>query len=442
MQRSAVCGCTLKTDFIKMSDLALPSVRAPYVASHRANEFFLARQPILDRRQQLVAFELLFRAAAVGDANVTDDVVATASVIAHASELGLENVLGSQRGFINVDAAVLMSDIVYFLPRDRVVLEILETVQVTDNIARRVRELVRAGYSFALDDVVVESKDVQRLLPLVDIIKIDISDLQYDELRRLSERFKTAGKKLLAEKVEKLERFEECMELGFDYFQGYYFAKPLVLTGKKLSPSEVVIVQLMAQLADGADLNVIEQTFKRDATLGLSLLRLVNAPGASRRIDSIHEALMALGKPGLKRWMQILLHTRSGRLGGGTEPLLMLATTRGRLLELIARKVAPANFRLAGVAFTVGLMSLMDALFGMPLEKILAEISVSDEVRDALLQRKGICGDVLKLVESIEKVEECGHEATTLLQKLGLSGEELNELQVEAFKWWNNNISQ
>ena len=119
----------------------------------------------------------------------------------------------------------------------------------------------------------------------------------------------------------------------------------------------------------------------------------------------------------------------------------MLATTRGRLLELMARKIAPANIRLAGVAFTVGLMSLMDALFGMPIEKILAEISVSDEVWEALLQRQGLCGDMLRLVESVEKVKERGHEATALLQKLGLSGEELNELQLEAFKW-SDSISQ
>lgn len=426
---------------MQMIDPVLQFVRTPYSATFRANEFFLARQPILGRQQQLVAFELLFRAAAVDDANVTDDVVATASVIAHASELGLENVIGSLRGFINVDAAVLLSDIVYFLPKDRVVLEILETVQVTDSIAHRVKELVNAGYSFALDDVVAESKGVQRLLPLVDIIKIDISDMSCRELHRLSQRFKNAGKKLLAEKVEKPEQFEECLELGFDYFQGYYFAKPLVLAGKKLSPSEVAIVQLMAQLVDGVDMTVIEQAFKRDATLSLSLLRLVNAFGTSRRIDSIHEALTVIGKPGLKRWMQILLHTRSGRSGAGAAPLLMLATTRGRLLELMARKIAPANIRLAGVAFTVGLMSLMDALFGMPIEKILAEISVSDEVWEALLQRQGLCGDMLRLVESVEKVKERGHEATALLQKLGLSGEELNELQLEAFKW-SDSISQ
>ena len=428
---------------MQMIDPALQFFRIPYYATFRANEFFLARQPILDRQQQLVAFELLFRAAAVDDANVTDDVVATASVIAHASELGLENVIGSLRGFINVDAAVLLSDIVYFLPKDRVVLEILETVQVTDSIVRRVDELVNAGYSFALDDVVAESKCVQRLLPLVDIIKVDISDLPHNELRRLSQHFKSAGKKLLAEKVEKLEQFEECLELGFDYFQGYYFAKPLVLAGKKLSPSEVAIVQLMAQLVDGVDMTVIEHAFKRDATLGLSLLRLVNASGTSRRIDSIHEALTVLGKPGLKRWMQILLHTRSGPSGAGATatPLLMLATTRGRLLELMACKIAPMNFRLAGVAFTVGLMSLMDALFGMPIEKILAEISISDEVWEALLRRQGLCGDMLKLVESVEKVKERGHEVTALLQKLGLSGEELNELQLDAFKW-SDSISQ
>src|SRR5450830_683257 len=136
-----------------------------------AHDFFLARQPILNREQELIGYELLFRNAAVGPANVNDDVSATASVIAHASELGLNNVIGNLHGFINVDATVLMSDFINFLPADKVVLEILETVKVTPELVKRVTELSRAGYVFALDDVIAESEDIAQLLPLVKIIK-------------------------------------------------------------------------------------------------------------------------------------------------------------------------------------------------------------------------------------------------------------------------------
>jgi c-di-GMP phosphodiesterase len=404
----------------------------------RVREFFLARQPILNRDQDLVAYELLFRSAAAGPANVTDDLSATASVIAHASELGMENVIGASLGYINVDAAVLMSDFVQFLPKEKVILEILETVEVTSHVVDRVRELAQAGYRFALDDVIAESDGMHMLLPLVDVVKVDINEMTFDNLSRLSVRIRAANKKLLAEKVESLEQFQQCMELGFHYFQGYYFARPVVLTGKKLSTSQVTIMQLMAQILSDADSADIERSIKQDASLGLTLLRLVNTPaaGVPQRIDSIGQALLVLGRRQLQRWLQILLYADTGKSRAAASPLLALAATRGRLLELMAAKIRPNNRNMAEIAFTVGIMSLMDALFGLPMERILTELSVTDEVRAALLSREGIYGDMLKLAESVEHVKEADSLAVApLLGKLNLSGEDFYALQVSAFEW-------
>lgn len=409
----------------------------------RAKDFFLARQPILNRDQSLAAYELLFRSAAAGPANVTDDLAATASVIAHASELGMQNVIGTSLGYVNVDAAVLMSDIVQFLPKEKVVLEILETVKVTDEIVARVEELMRAGYTFALDDVTADSNGVQQLLPLVDVIKLDINDIEQSELFKLTRQFKAAKKKLLAEKVENLAQFESCLELGFDYFQGYYFAKPVVLTGKKLSPSQLAIIHLMGQILSDADTADIERTIKHDASLGFSLLRLVNTPaiGVTQRIDSIAQALLVLGRRQLQRWLQILLYAEPGKMHSAATPLLALATTRGKLLELMAEKLQPGNRTTADIAFTVGMMSLMDTLFGLPMAKILEQIKVADDVHDALLSRKGFFGDMLKLVECVEDVEKGGSLVVPLLNKLQLSGDQFYALQVAAFEW-SDNISR
>ncbi|WP_136415507.1 EAL domain-containing protein [Herbaspirillum sp. ST 5-3] len=407
-----------------------------FTRAHPGREFFLARQPILDRDQELIAYELLFRSAAAGPANVTDDVAATATVIAHASELGMENVIGVSRAFINVDAVVLMSDFIQFLPRERVVLEILETVKVTDRLVGRVQELVREGYIFALDDVVADSDGVQKLLPLVEVIKVDIKGVEQGDLSRLSARFKQAEKKLLAEKVENLAQFQICLDLGFDYFQGYYFAKPLVLTGKKLSPSQMTIMRLMAQIISNADNAELERNIKRDASLGLMLLRLANA-AEGQRIDSLGQALTVLGRAQLQRWLQILLYAEFGKPRGVVSPLFVLATTRGKLLELMAEKIRPGDQAMADTAFTVGIMSLMDALFGLPMEKALARLHVADQVKDALLWRSGVFGDMLILVECIEHIEESGEQAHALLQKLQLSSEDLYELQLAAFEWSN-----
>jgi EAL and modified HD-GYP domain-containing signal transduction protein len=405
--------------------------------AQRVKEFFLARQPILNREQSLVAYELLFRSGAVGPANVTDDLTATASVIAHASELGMENVIGVSRGYVNVDAAVLMSDIVHFLPKDKVVLEILETVKVTEQIVARVAELAQAGYMFALDDVTCDSDDIQKLLPLIDIVKVDVSCMSKSELFKLSAKFKGAKKKLLAEKVENLAQFQHCLDLGFDYFQGYYFAKPVVLTGKKLSPSQMTIMRLMAQLDSEAESDEIERSIKQDASLSFTLLRLVNTPavGVTQRIDTLGQALFVLGRRRLQRWLQVLLYAEPNRTGIATAPLLMLATTRGKLLESMVETLQPGNRTMADIAFTVGIMSLMDTLFGLPMEKILAQIKVAEDVNDALLSRKGIFGDMLTLVEYIENIEEAGPFVMPLLRKLRLSGEQFYALQLAAFEW-------
>jgi EAL and modified HD-GYP domain-containing signal transduction protein len=412
---------------------------APNVSLHmqRAKEFFLGRQPILNRDQSLAAYELLFRTAAAGPANVTDDLYATASVIAHASELGMENVIGASRGYVNVDAAVLMSDIIQFLPKERVVLEILETVKATDRVLERVAALAQAGYIFALDDVTSDSVDVKKLLPLVDIVKIDITDMKQSELFRLSSQFKAANKKLVAEKVENLAQFQNCLDLGFDYFQGYYFAKPDVLSGKKLSPSQMAIMQLLMQIVAEADTTEIERSIKQDASLSFTLLRLVNTPaaGVTQRIDSVGQALMVLGRRRLQHWLQILLYAQPGKANSATAPLLTLATTRGKLLELMVEKLEPGNRTMADIAFTVGIMSLMDTLFGLPMEKILEQIKVADDVSKALLFRKGIFGDMLKLVEYIENVEEAGPLVVPLLKKLRLSSDQFYALQLTAFEW-------
>jgi EAL and modified HD-GYP domain-containing signal transduction protein len=403
----------------------------------RLRDFFLARQPILDRRQDLVAYELLFRAAAHGPANVTDDLEATASVIAHAAELGLGNVIGESLGFINVDAAVLMSDFVRFLPPQRVVLEILETVKVDDAVVARVTELAGKGYTFALDDVVADSEDVRRLLPLVSIIKVDISGMDYAQLTALSAHFRVQAKKLLAEKVETIDEFRNCLELGFDYFQGYYFAKPVIMSGKKLSPSQMAIMQLIAQLGAEADTTEIERSFKSDAALSLMLLRLVNTPAIAggTRVDSLAQALMRMGRRQLQRWLQILLYANPGVQGQSMSPLLALATTRGKLLELLAEKMKSGDRAMADTAFTVGIMSLMDALFGVPMEKIVDDMSVSPEVEDALVNRRGTFGELLQLVESMENMADLDSRLLPALHALRLTSDELYALQVSAFEW-------
>lgn len=406
-------------------------------SERHTRDFFLARQPILDRQQHLAAYELLFRDDAAGPARIVDNVAATATVMAHVSELGLENVVGDSLGFINIDAAVLMSDFVRFLDPGKVVLEILETVKVTPPLIERIRALRELGYRFALDDVVVQSEDVRQLLPLVQFIKIDIMGMPRDTLHGLVAQLRGGGKKLLAEKVEAHEEFVECMSLGFDYFQGYYFARPLVMSGKKLSPSQMAIIQLTSQIIADEDSAVLEATIKRDISLSLNLLRLVNTVGVGggRNIETIGQAMLVMGRTQLKRWLQILLYAGVQDEGGLKSPLLALATTRGKLLELMSQKLHPGAPALSEKSFTVGIMSLMDTLFGLPMDEVLAQLVVAPDIREALLHRRGELGDMLKLAEYIERIEQAGPLLRPTVHKLGLTAEDLADLQVLAFRW-------
>jgi len=406
------------------------------VPSRLADNFFLARQPILNRGQRLVAYELLFRDAANDSARIADDAQATATVIAHAAELGMEQVVGDQMAFVNVDEVGLMSDFIHFLPNDKVVLEILETVHATPQVVARVQELKRAGFRFALDDVVGHTDDVQKLTPLCDVIKVDIKDMAPGTLPALSRVLKNPRQKLLAEKVETVEEFQECMELGFEYFQGYYFARPVILSGKKISPSQLSVLHLLELIDSDASHQDIERSVKHDALITLNLLRLVNTPavGARYRINSVGHALMVLGRRQLKRWLQILLYVKHGGTQEFTSPLLQLATTRGKTMELMVETRKPGQHVSADIGFTVGVMSLMDTLFSIHMRDVLDSVNVLDDVRAALLHRGGDYGAMLGLIEHIEQNRD-RKVLAQMLHDLELTPAQLYAIQLAAIEW-------
>lgn len=281
------------------------------VSSTRSAPFYLARQPILGRDLEPVAFELLFRAAPGHEPMPpVPDMAATAAVIAHASQLGLRQVVGERLAFVNVDDTILMSDFVRFLPHDQVILEILETVRPTPRVLARMVELKALGFRFALDDVIEESALVRACLALVDVVKIDLRGIPRERLAALVRRLQGADRRLLAEKVETGEEFRRCLDLGFDWFQGYHFAAPTVLSGEKIEPSAMVLLRLLNLIRADAPSGAIEEAVARNGPLCRNLLRLANSDRtgtAGHRIDSIPQALRRLGRSRLQRWIEILL---------------------------------------------------------------------------------------------------------------------------------------
>ncbi|QOL50162.1 EAL and HDOD domain-containing protein [Massilia litorea] len=397
--------------------------------------FYLARQPMLDRNQALFAYELLFRTTPANSAEIDTDLAATAGVLAHAAQLGLPRAVGDATAFLNVDTEVLMSDIFAFLPRERTVLELVGSVEATEPVLWRLAELSGHGFRFAAEASVHGSR-LGRLLPLLDYVKVNLRAMPVVSMLSLVPRLRGTGKRLIAEKVESQTEYKTCLDLGFDYFQGFYFARPSVIAGRKLSPSQLALVDLMSLVVSDADNIEIERAIKRDVTLSVNLLRIVNTPAAGlrQRIDSLSQALIIVGRRQLQRWLQIMLYAEPGNHGHTQTPLLMLASTRARLMELLAGRLRPGRRHVADMAFTVGIMSLMDTLFCVPMADLVEQIPVSDEVSSALLKRGGFFGELLRLAESFEQMEE-GADVLPTLSVLADSGDDLVELEMAAFEW-------
>jgi EAL and modified HD-GYP domain-containing signal transduction protein len=400
------------------------------------SDIFLGRQPILDRDQRIVAYELLFRSGNTARVTVTDDMQATASVIHHAfSEMGVQAVLGSQLGFINVSADMLLSDLVELLPREQVVLELLETIIVTDAVIERCRVLKQQGFTLALDDFVFA--DSQRpLLALVDIVKVDILLHTQDELRAAVSQLKPWPVKLLAEKVDSAEQAAYCHALGFDLFQGYFFARPAVLTAKRADPSQMALIQMLGLVMHDADTQQVEQVFKQHPNLTYNLIRLVNsvALGAQRSIASVSQALMVLGRKQLQRWLQLLLFTLQSGSAYPT-PLLVMAATRGKLMELLAGK-QQRDADYCDEAFMAGILSLIETIIAKPLADIVGELNLNERLAGALLRREGELGWLLQLVESVEH-PDLSHTRALLAQAGTLSPSDLTAAEIEAMSWAN-----
>jgi EAL and modified HD-GYP domain-containing signal transduction protein len=414
--------------------------------SHSDNDnqqVFLGRQPILGSDKQLLAYELLFRNGAIATGNhaeVLDATQATATVIANAfTEFSVGDALGPYRGFINVDYDFLFSELIEVLPQQSVVLEILENIEATPEVLARCQQLRDLGFTLAVDDVVQASDAYRPLLALAEIIKVDVKELDNDALRALVAQLKPLGKKLLAEKVETSEQMDFCKKLGFELFQGYFFAKPTVIAGKKLNPAQLTLMRLLGLLMEDAETAELEKAFKLEPGLTVNLMRLTNSVGSgvTTQITSLRHAIAVLGRRQLQRWLQLLLYTNPKDSTQRFNPLLQLAATRGRLMELLAERVQAKNREFADHAFMVGIMSLMPALLGVAMDEILAQLPVAQRVKQALTDFGGQLGELLQLVEATEQTDLQATE-TALKNLPGLKTQGVSTCIAQALAWANN----
>lgn len=403
-------------------------------------KFFIGRQPILNLKQEIFGYELLFRAAGHHEtAQFESQAQASASVIASAlSDFGLQDVLGEKFGFLNITAGMLHSEMLELLPIEQSVLEILETIELDDNVRLRCNELKAMGFKIALDDHVYAPQH-SPFYKMVDIVKVDIMATDPDELPKIAADLRKFPVQLLAERVETIEEFEKCVQYGFELFQGYFFERPVIIGQKRIDPSGIAMMKLLQQLNENWDIDEVEDTFRENPSLTFNLLKLVNSVmvGLREKIKNLRHAIMILGINHLRRWVQLALFAGKDDRGLNS-PLLEMAAVRGRLMELLMmqRTGLPRTSDIVETAFLTGILSLLDALYETPMTHVVESLNLSEEVADALLQREGQLGMLLLLTEKLEKTDFITVEK--LLKALSISLDQLLAAQLDAFNWRNS----
>jgi len=403
----------------------------------RDEEIFLGRQPILNKNEEIVAYELFFHSGGTNLGERTDTLKTSAAIIASAlTQFGFEAILGRERGFVNVSEEILLSDAIELLPKDKVTLEI-QTDTIDPPVIQKCRELKEKGFSLALKGFISDESQLL-LFAVIDVIKLDVKEMKGARLQEAIQLIRKWPIQILAERVERQEDYQTCRPLGFDLFQGYYFARPSIFARKRLDPGMVSLMKLAEKVMKDADTKEIEQIFKEAPSLSYNLLRLVNsvAIGTRQKINAISHAITMLGRQQLKRWVQLLLFTQGGKVGM-SNPLMQTAALRGRLMELLVQS-RPDLYPEKGysdLAFMTGILSLIDVLLQMPMQEVIDQLNLRDDVRQALLAREGALGLLLSLSERQEEADFKG--VDRFLKQAGLKLNDLLSAQRGAIAWMN-----
>ena len=385
---------------------AVPSGSDPNVASTSSfAEVLVARQPIFDRWDHLVGYELLYRAALTDTAARGADHVTMSSttLINGVLSIGFDRLIGRARAWVNLPSELLLQEQWRVLDPARCMVEILETVPANDETIAACRALRAAGYEVALDDFVA-GPEYEPLVVLAHVVKLDVLGQTPAMLKDMIARLrKHRGLKLLAERIETRGELDAWRAAGFDYFQGYVFARPEIVADRDLPPRLAGIVTLMNRLsrAETSD-RELDEAFQADPALALRLLRIANSAALGiGGVASIRQAIRLVGRGMLHRWLALLFSASAPRATDVDSERLLSAVERARMCEQLA--MAAHRTGDASTLFLTGLLSALDALLGVSMETLVSRVNVVPDVEDALLRREGPLANVLVLAEACQR---------------------------------------
>jgi EAL and modified HD-GYP domain-containing signal transduction protein len=397
--------------------------------------FHAARQPILNREKELIGYELLFRDGSNNMFPNIDGNQATSRLIEGSHfNLGLESITGDKPAFINFTLDTLLAGQAKTFAQSEVVVEIIETVQPGKRLLAEVKDLKSLGYTIALDDY-RHAPVWRHFFPYVDILKIDWLITPLDEIKQIIEAVKEfPGIKMLAEKVETYEQFEQAMSLGFEYFQGYFFAKPEVINSHGLASNQITMAELLYETSSAEmDLKKVTEVFERDVSLSYKLLRYANSAVFKRRaeISTIKQALVILGSEELKRFLSVLF---TSQIASNKPPELMrLSLIRGKFAEHLAKHTEQHHE--SSKAFLTGMFSLIDGIVDQDMKNTLEQLPLSAEIKSAILSNEGQLAEYLNLVEAYEQAQ--WQLASDIKAKLSLDTNAIPSAYHDAVQWAN-----
>jgi len=393
-----------------------------------AGQRFVARQPILDRAQKVFGYELLFRNGIEDYFSAGDAEVAARSTLDSSLLFGLNTLCHNSRAFVNCTQEMLLKDLVTLLPPSQTVVEILETVDPDDRVTAACKRLKAAGYLIALDDFAPD--DPRAILSnFADIIKVDIRATKMEERVGLMRRFGSPKCKMLAEKLETPHEFYQARDMGFAYFQGYFFCRPEVVIGREVPASRVRYVQLLEMVSrPEIEMRELEKLLKQEAAICYRLLRYLNSPifGLSLEVKSVRHAMAILGERELRRWIRLIVTV--GAAEQGCSELVLMGLTRARFCELLSEQVRSNND-----LFLMGLLSVMDAILEIDMTTLLERVPVDGDTKAALLGHAGVLRPLYQLMLAQESGE--WESASALAKELGLKDDTVGTAWWHAMSW-------
>ncbi len=401
-------------------------------------EKILARQPILDKHQRTVGYELLFRSSQnknMFDPSI-DGEIATLTVINSLISVGLHNVVGSNKAFINFSTELLLDQYYKLLPKEVIIIEILENIQISDKLVKVCKDAKLEGFTIALDDFFFKER-IEELIKLTDIIKIDFMETSTEDIKKYAKDFKSKGKLLLAEKIETMAEFYDALNMGFDYFQGFFFSRPQIVSGHDIPAYKIRLVKLMKEIQMGADIEKMSDIISQDIALSWKLLKFINSAffGFRSPISTVKRAAYMLGENELRRWINLIIISEIG-IDSPLE-LIVQSTVRAKFAEYIGKDLGGEELALK--AFTVGMFSLIDIILQKPMQEILEQIPLDEEIKKGILTEDTLLGNIMQIIINREILNF--NEVRKLLNKINYSFHALQEAYINALIWSNKFLS-